>query len=225
MSGKALALTLSFAALVLGAGAADVGLVMAVPQQSDSLSCGRVLSLTCASRNSDAQLLLERPGGTFLDVRISVPLREDVRVRLSEPYRQRIACVANSAAPNLTRDPILIRNSEQLSIKDDLAPVRGVEVFSTCDPSVEPPTPVRQPGPQYTSEAMRAHVNGMVTLYGIVDANGHVGDIRVIRSLQEGLDANAQQAFGQWQFRPATRMGEPVAVAVTAAFAFHVAPQ
>ncbi|PYQ96131.1 MAG: hypothetical protein DMF96_19650 [Acidobacteria bacterium] len=71
---------------------------------------------------------------------------------------------------------------------------------------------------------MRARVEGTVTLHRIVEADGHVSDVRVVRTLGEGLEMEAQKAFAQWQFRPPLRMGEPVAVAVTAEFAFHMAP-
>ena len=70
-------------------------------------------------------------------------------------------------------------------------------------------------------EAMRAGVSGTVTLSGIVEADGHVSDIHVVRSLDEGLDAEATKAFTQWRFRPALRMGQAVAVAVTAEIAFQ----
>jgi TonB family protein len=205
------------------ASAAQVGRAMTGPQDSDWLFCGRVLSLTCASGNSDARLLLEASEGNVLDAWISARLREDLLARLGERYRQRIVCVARSAAPGLTGALILVRNSGQLTVRDDTTPARRGAVFSTCDRSVQLPTPVLQPAPQYTSHAMRARVDGTVTLHGVVDADGHVSDIRVVRALEEGLDAEAQKAFAQWRFRPALRMGESVAVAVTAEFGFHVA--
>jgi TonB family protein len=223
MSNDTRVLTVALAGFVIWASATQAGRAMTGPQDSDWLFCGRVLSLTCASGNSDARLLLEAPEGNVRDVWISAPLREDLLARLGERYRQRIVCVARSAAAGLTGALILVRNSEQLTVRDETTPARRGGVFSTCDRSVQLPTLVLQPAPQYTSQAMRARVDGTVTLHGIVDADGRVSDIRVVRALEEGLDAEAQKAFAQWRFRPALRMGESVAVAVTAEFAFHVA--
>jgi TonB family protein len=216
--------TVSLAGFVVWAGAAYTGRAMPAPQDPDWLFCGRLLSLTCASRSSDARLLLEASEGNVLDVWISAPLREDLMARLGERDHERNVCVARNAAPALTNGRVLVRNSGQLTVRGDPGVVRRGDVFSTCDQSLQLPTPVRQLHAQYTSSAMRARVDGTVMLHGIVEADGHVSDVRVVRTLEEGLDMEAQKAFAQWQFRPALRMGEPVAVAVTAEFAFHMAP-
>jgi protein TonB len=82
---------------------------------------------------------------------------------------------------------------------------------------VESPRLLRSVRPSYTSEAMRAKVQGVVRLEGVVLADGSVGDVRVIRSLDNvfGLDEEAIKAAKQFRFAPGTRFGEPVAVLVT----------
>ena len=79
------------------------------------------------------------------------------------------------------------------------------------------PRLIREVKPQYTSDAMRAKVQGMVLLECVVRPDGSVGDVQVIRSLDPvfGLDQEAVNAARQWRFAPGTRMGEPVAVLVT----------
>jgi TonB family protein len=64
---------------------------------------------------------------------------------------------------------------------------------------------------------MRAKVQGIVRLEGIVQADGTVGDVRVLRSLDPvfGLDEEAVKAAKQFRFRPGTRQGQPVAVIVS----------
>ena len=64
---------------------------------------------------------------------------------------------------------------------------------------------------------MRAKVQGLVRLEGVVLPDGTVGDVRVIRSLDNvfGLDEEAIKAAKQFRFRPGTRQGQPVAVLVT----------
>lgn len=87
---------------------------------------------------------------------------------------------------------------------------------------VETPRLLREVKPQYTAQAMRAKIQGEVLLECVVTAEGTVGNIRVVRSLDStfGLDQEAVKAARQWQFAPGTRFGAPVAVLVTIAIAF-----
>jgi protein TonB len=81
---------------------------------------------------------------------------------------------------------------------------------------------VFQPKPQYTSQAMRAKIQGTVLLECIVQPDGTVGQVRVLRSLDPtfGLDQEAIKAARNWRFKPGIRRGEPVAVLVTIEMAF-----
>jgi protein TonB len=76
--------------------------------------------------------------------------------------------------------------------------------------------------PQYTAQAMRAKIQGTVLLECIVQRDGTVGNMRVVRSLDStfGLDQEAMKAAQQWQFAPGTRFGLPVPVLVTIEIAF-----
>ena len=76
--------------------------------------------------------------------------------------------------------------------------------------------------PQYTAQAMRAKIQGEVLLECVVQTDGSVGNIRVVRSLDStfGLDQEAIKAARQWRFAPGTRQGQPVPVLVTIAIAF-----
>ena len=82
---------------------------------------------------------------------------------------------------------------------------------------VESPRLLRSVRPNYTAEAMRAKVQGVVRLEGVVLADGTVGDVHVTRSLDGvfGLDQEAMKAAKQFRFVPGTRFGEPVAVLVS----------
>ena len=82
---------------------------------------------------------------------------------------------------------------------------------------VESPRLVRSVRPNYTSEAMRAKVQGVVRLEGVVLPDGTVGDVRILRSLDPvfGLDEEAIKAAKQFRFTPGTRLGQPVSVLVS----------
>jgi TonB family protein len=82
---------------------------------------------------------------------------------------------------------------------------------------VTTPILLREVKPSYTSDAMRAKVQGSVTLECEVRPDGSVGDVKVVRSLDRafGLDLEAIKAARQWRFRPGTRLGESVSVLIT----------
>jgi TonB family protein len=84
------------------------------------------------------------------------------------------------------------------------------------------PRVLREVKPQYTSDAMRAKVQGTVLLECVVQKDGTVGDVQVVRSLDStfGLDQEAIKAAKAWRFAPGTRMGEPVPVLITIELTF-----
>lgn len=76
--------------------------------------------------------------------------------------------------------------------------------------------------PEYTSEAMRAKVQGIVEVEALVNPDGTVGRVQIIRSLDDrfGLDQKALEAVRMWRFRPGMRLGKPVPVLVTIELTF-----
>jgi protein TonB len=87
---------------------------------------------------------------------------------------------------------------------------------------VESPQPILRVKPNYTADAMRAKVQGMVVVEAIVMPDGTVNSARVVRSLDQtfGLDQEALKAAKQWRFQPGTRFGRPVPVWVNIELAF-----
>jgi len=84
------------------------------------------------------------------------------------------------------------------------------------------PRILREVKPAYTSDAMRAKVQGTVLLQCVVRPDGSVSDIQVLRSLDSvfGLDQEAIKAARQWRFAPGTRMGQAVPVQITIELTF-----
>jgi len=95
---------------------------------------------------------------------------------------------------------------------------RGAETRS----NTSLPRVLKEVKPQYTAEAMRAKIQGAVLVDCVVKADGTVGDVEVLRSLDKtfGLDQEAIKAAKAWQFEPGTRNGEPVPVRVTIELTF-----
>jgi protein TonB len=82
---------------------------------------------------------------------------------------------------------------------------------------ISSPTLLQEVRPNYTAEAMRAKIQGVVTLEAVVLADGSVGPVRVTRSLDPtfGLDQEAERTVKKWRFKPGmNRLGEPVPVLV-----------
>jgi periplasmic protein TonB len=84
------------------------------------------------------------------------------------------------------------------------------------------PRLVREVKPNYTADAMRAKVQGMVGLEIVVLADGSVGRVRVTRSLDStfGLDQEAIKAVSRWRFEPGRRLGKAVPVRVGVEMSF-----
>ena len=77
--------------------------------------------------------------------------------------------------------------------------------------SITLPVAIYHPEPEYSDEARKAKIQGMVQLMIMVDAKGVPTDIKVQRSLGLGLDEEAVKTVGKWKFKPATKNGKPVA--------------
>jgi periplasmic protein TonB len=84
------------------------------------------------------------------------------------------------------------------------------------------PIPIRQPSPSYTSDAMRAKVQGVAVVGCVIEVDGRPSQCHIVRSLDStfGLDLEAMKAAQNWRFRPGMAKGEPVRVAITIEMSF-----
>ena len=183
--------------------------------------CGRVVAVSCTGPSSQVTLQLALPwGGPTKRLVIPANLRPQFGPRIEDLYELRSVCVSSDlvAANN---GPLQIKGLGQIVTTDPPLPAHlPNEISRTCDPDVTLPTRVKDVKPFFTADAMRAKVNGSVFLQGIVDRNGVVGAVVIVQSLEPSLDVSAREAFEQWQFRPATRAGEPVPMVVSVQMAF-----
>jgi TonB family protein len=107
-----------------------------------------------------------------------------------------------------------------------LKPDAGSGHPSAGDPSAEDlsaPAATRKVDPAYPQELMRQNVGGTVILYAIIHADGTVGNVRVLRSVEEHIDRFASDAIAKWQFQPAAKNGAPVDVEATFSIPFRPA--
>jgi periplasmic protein TonB len=85
---------------------------------------------------------------------------------------------------------------------------------------VSAPVVVKEVRPQYTPDAKDAKTQGTVLVECVVQADGTIGDVKVLKSLDAGLDQEAIKAVRQWRFEPGTKDGKPVPVMVTLEMTF-----
>jgi protein TonB len=89
------------------------------------------------------------------------------------------------------------------------------------------PRVLREVPPKYTSEAMRAKIQGVVRVQVLINEDGTVDpNVRVEKSLDavNGLDQEAMKAARAWLFQPATlrSTGKPVKYRASLELAFRI---
>lgn len=85
------------------------------------------------------------------------------------------------------------------------------------------PKVLKRVNASYTADAMRAGVQGTVTVEVTIDPQGKVSDAKVTRSIPL-LDSAAVEAARQWEFTPTVIDGKPVPVVATIELSFNMAP-
>lgn len=103
-------------------------------------------------------------------------------------------------------------------------PESGPVIYKAGKDGVTTPMLLYRQSPGYTSDALRAGIQGDVMLECVVDANGNVASAVVTKSVDQryGLDEMAVRAARQWRFEPAKRMDEAVPVVVSIEMSFRV---
>jgi len=90
------------------------------------------------------------------------------------------------------------------------------------DKSFIRPKPRNIPLPEYTEEARRNRITGVILVGVRVDEHGGQGDKTVISGLGHGLDNEAIKAVSRIKFTPGTLNGKPVAVTCFVSVSFSL---
>jgi TonB family protein len=81
---------------------------------------------------------------------------------------------------------------------------------------------LRRVEPDYPQIAAVAHVGGLVILEAVVDTEGCVASVTVLRSPHRLLEKATADALRQWQYSPLILNGTPVSFVLTVTFTFTV---
>jgi TonB family protein len=81
---------------------------------------------------------------------------------------------------------------------------------------INPPKIIERPEISLTNEARRTRTYGRVKLSCIINRNGGIQDLRIVKGLRQGLDQRALDGVkNSWLFLPATKNGEVVETAIS----------
>jgi protein TonB len=81
--------------------------------------------------------------------------------------------------------------------------------------AVTRPVIIDGPQPRYTEAGRHAGVQGTVIVEAVINEQGRVTDVQILKTLPMGLDQAAVDAVRSWRFKPATLAGKAVKVFYT----------
>jgi TonB family protein len=111
-----------------------------------------------------------------------------------------------------------------LSALDVTSKGQEPDVYSIKETGLTPPKLVRQTQPDYTLQAMRARIQGIVKLEAVVLTDGKVGDVKITQSLDKkfGLDKRAIATVKNWKFEPGRKDDKAVPVRIDIELSFKL---
>ena len=93
-----------------------------------------------------------------------------------------------------------------------LTTVSFAEKIYKIGPGITAPKVLERSDPEYTGKARAARIEGVIKLKLVVGTDERAHDIKITKSLDPGLDANAIASIKTWRFQPGTKNGKPVPV-------------
>src|SRR2546421_8131277 len=88
-------------------------------------------------------------------------------------------------------------------------------------PKVTMPSCSHQPDPPYTKEARNADFQGVVVVEAVIELDGRLSNLKIIKSPGLGLDQKVLETLARWKCKPATRDGKPVRTSVPIEIGFR----
>lgn len=179
--------------------------------------CGVVEAFVC---NASEGVTLTFGAQSKFRALIAPEARTDKRVE--ERFIDRQVCVSGLVEQAGPGHQIVVKNLDQITIHAQ----SYLRVFAPhayragCDPGLVLPKLISEQKPAYTRLAMQAGVQGAVWVEAVVEADGKVGDVWVMRSLRNDLDKQAVLAAKEWRFEPGTLNQQPVPIIVTIELTF-----
>jgi len=93
-----------------------------------------------------------------------------------------------------------------------------------AEPCATAPQPLSKIPAAYPDKARQKRKEGSVTLGLVVNKDGSVSGVHVLREVSKDIDQAAVEAVSQWKFEPGTYQGSPVDVETTVTVNFRLNP-
>jgi len=132
-------------------------------------------------------------------------------------------------------DPEPLRDIDAIPLPADRIGWNPVPIdFPDAPPEPEPDEPILvggdvarpqaifAPKPLYTEVARKTRIQGPVILQVVLDKQGLVHDVQVLKGLPMGLTEQAVDAVSRWRYQPATLNDKPVEVYMTITIFFNL---
>jgi TonB family protein len=88
-----------------------------------------------------------------------------------------------------------------------------------------PPVLLQHQEAEFSDEARRRRISGVVLISFLVNTDGLPIDLRVVKSVGAGLDEKALDAVSKYRFKPAMKDGNPVPARLTVEVSFRFGPR
>lgn len=129
-------------------------------------------------------------------------------------------------SPNEEPEPVMMDEEIELVYDADDIPIEAPEAPSDAPlrvgGDVKAPTIQKRIEPVYPEIARRTRIEGMVILEAIINKQGVVNDVKIIKSLNSFCDEAAMEAVKQWVFEPGTQNDIPVDVIMNLTVIFKI---
>ena len=171
-----------------------------------------------APQNSPSAAVAGKPPVSFAEARKNIIIAA-ARPPADIPHETPGAGLARSPDPGSVEQEVfgprkyysMVLNMPNLNSAGGSWIVRFAALKQISDQSdLTAPVVVHKVDPAYPASLIKSNVEGTVTLYAVIRANGTVDGVKVLSGIDDTLDENARVALSHWQFRPATRHGEAV---------------
>ncbi len=141
----------------------------------------------------------------WLSTHYRMPLMQVIR---SEQGKTTESVVSFSAGEP---DPALFRIPDGFSVRDAPSANGPGQQTAGAGGTISGPKIIKSMEPEYSEEARRKAVSGVVVVDLIVDQDGLPQNVKVLRGVGSGLDEQAVKAVRQYRFKPAMGVaGVPV---------------
>jgi TonB family protein len=149
-----------------------------------------------------------------------VPVLEVIEIPVPEHLRPEPGEPPISSAMQLPFDPQVIQGLVPPPPPPESTPPLPQTPRAGID--VQAPRILTKVDPRYTESARVVRKQGAVVLELLIDEQGAVAEITVLRGLPLGLTESAVDAVRQWRFEPSTLGDRPVAVRYTLTVHFRL---